>query len=189
MSIIVTYINPNASRKGMNKRGVFFLVDALVAVAILIVGLVLVLQYAEGPKKDIDSEVRILNSFLTTISSTQMQELDDNYAYHLINNSVVDPEVPVYIAIAQLYQIYKSGDTLEYAVNLTKRVTKVFHNESQYGFYYKINETYIYNQSFSTLNASEKRVTLQKMTFFTYTESGQVNLFGPVTTEVSLWIR
>ena len=173
----------------MKKRGVFYLIDVLIAVSILITTIVLALQFTQDPEDNINSELNVLASFMDSITSTEVRDLQDSYVYELINQKVVEPDTPVYIAIADLYRRNVSGElSLSYAQNLTKNVTKLIQTKKQYGFYYMVNGTILYSKSFATINASKKRVTMQKMTFFSYKEADEVKLYGPISTNVSLWI-
>ena len=101
----------------MNKRGVFFLVDALIAVSIIIVAVVLLMNFADDPKDSIDDELGVLNSFMNTLTQTQIRDLNSPAAYTVISQGLVEQDVPVYIAIADLDRRAKLGLSPEYARN------------------------------------------------------------------------
>lgn len=173
----------------MNKRGVFFLIDALVAIGILVVALILVLSLSAPTNAGIETELLVLDSFMTTLSTTRLQDLDNPSVNELINQSLLSPTTTALDGVAELYRKNMTGElSLEYARNLTRTLATTLQNQTRYGFYYVINDTMLYNQSFAQINDSSKRVTLNRMTFFSYRDGSTIELFGPVNTEVSLWI-
>jgi len=173
----------------MNKRGVFFLIDSLIAVTIIIVAVVIVLQFSQEPQENLNFELEIADSFMNSLSSTQLQDLEDPFVRKLIVSNISEPDTKAMIAVADLYRRNLSGElSLGYAQNLTQALTKILGEQKQYGFYYKINNTYILNKSFDKLQESKKRVTLSRITFFDYDDAGKQKIFGPVKTEVSIWV-
>ncbi len=174
----------------MNKRGVFFLLDSLIGVSIIIVSIVLVFQFSQEPQEDLNSELQIAESFMNSLSSTQLQDMNDPYVNKLLQDNISQPEQTAMIAVADLYRREAAGElSFGYSQNLTKALTKLIIQDSQYGFYYKLNNTFIINKSMETMQDASKRVTLERMTFFGFNESGVQKMFGPVNTEVSLWVK
>jgi hypothetical protein len=173
----------------MQKRGVFYLIDAFIAVVILVVALVLIFNIPTHEEDDLNSEVLLLDSFSSSILKSEIQDINNNYTNGLIQQGMLEPNMPVFIAIADLNRRELSGELgFGYAYNVSQIATEILTTSGQYGLYYQINDTIIYNKSINTMNSSKKRVTLHKMTFFIYNKTGSVQLYGPVSTEVSLWI-
>lgn len=173
----------------MNKRGVFYLIDALVAVSIVIVTLVLALNFSEKHQEDLNFELDVLDSFMNALIKSQIHDIDNDYVQRLVGQRIIEPEATPFIAIADLYRRGQAGQlSPQYAENLTRELSKLVTHQNQYGFYYKINNTILYEKDMSKIAMSKKRVTLTKVTFFKYNDSGDTKLFGPTNTEASLWI-
>ena len=70
----------------LNKKGVFFSIDALIALAVLIVGIILIVPLTNNPEQDLF----VQSDIVVALSALKIGEIDNSYVDGLISNGKIN---------------------------------------------------------------------------------------------------
>jgi hypothetical protein len=184
MEALVQRLSWSRARK-MNKKGVFFIIDVVLAIIIFAIGAVVVFStYVDTPTYV--QGYSISSTLMTFMATTPVDGLNDAYLRTLVNTGVVDdPEASILVVLGELYHEGK----LPVIRNIIKSTTS--DNDiviEPYNFAFYIDETEVYNSSESAswsppddtdTIVPEKRLVLGL--------DDDNELWGPYIIEVRIW--
>lgn len=163
----------------MNKRGYFFLIDAIIGSAIIVITLFIIFNHNSNSQK-IESRYVLAEDFATLISNTRIEDINLNYTNTLVNNGkITNTKLRV---IEQIAEFYYNGN-ISLAGNLTKEISDASISPKN-GFSLSINGTTIYSRNINTLNNSKLVIVSKKIVFIQINSS---DLKGPDIAEIKIW--
>lgn len=170
----------------MDKRGSFFLIDALIGTTILVIAIFTIYsQPAENPS-NVQSYL-ISTDYLNIILSSEMRDLSDPYVLAKIEDgNITNLKNSLLIQNAELFyrQKHKGCNLCIGIANILTRTITEGILPAQYGISYSINGTMIYTRAPILLSNAKIVVNSKRITFFKINDTA---IFGPVITEVKIW--
>ena len=174
----------------MNKRGYFFILDAFLALGILVIGVTILLQsYTKTPEKEQTTD--IAEDTLVFFANTKIEDLNNptfGPSGTLVQSGVIkDTQKTLLQQLGEFYYKYlDSGD--ENYLNLAGQlVTNVTENliPFQYKYEFLIQGTTIYSKDPLSKENSKVLFPAKKLSFGTIDKT--LDLFGPYKVEVLAW--
>lgn len=162
-----------------NKKGYFFIIDALIGSTIAVITLMLLLN-ANQHTQPVQSKYTLAEEFSTFITNNRIEDLNDPYIYNLTSNGYITNTKNT--IMEQITLFYYEGN-LSFAANLTKDIADSV-LAAKNGFSYSIGNTTIYSRGEERLNNSKLVVTSKKMT---YMNANSTAMYGPQITEIRIW--
>ena len=175
----------------LKKRGYFFVLDAVLALFILVVGVFLVTSsYVDVPQP---TQVELLSEdLLNFLSNTKIKDLNNPYAgiggELWVNGSIKDADNSLLQQISEFYVANNLNTAEKFIQNVSKDVVP-----SQFRYEVWINGAVLYpknptNEHIKSRNSTEILLTSKKITFGIINKTTS-NLWGPYKAEVFLWER
>lgn len=171
-----------------NKKGYFFIIDAIIAILIISIGVLISFSlYNYDPPKE--QSFFLSNDVLNTLSENYVYDINTNkvpYLELLKNQSyITNPKNTILEQIGEFY--YRDIETActncdELTYNFTKVITKNL-IPKEYNFQLIINGTQIYNQTNKDLVDSSIIVPNKKMIHGVFEDK----LWGPYIVTVVIW--
>lgn len=173
------------------KRGYFFVLDAVLAVSVLIIGVFLVASsYVNAPKP---AQVELLSGdLLNFLSSTKIKELNNPYAGiggQLWSQGIItDADNSLLQQIGYFYATNQLGIAEKFIQNASKGVLP-----EQFNYEVWMDNTILYPrrqsaEHISSKNSTEILLTSKKITFGIL-NSTTSDMWGPYKAEVFVWER
>jgi hypothetical protein len=168
----------------LNKKGYFFVVDAIIAITIVLLGMFLL--FSTGSRSfDQDQPLQTLEDFTTIATAQTLSESTNAYYVNTLLPARVVPLSDMTPTEEIGYLLLKYNETgnvtyLNYASNFT---ASLFNEsiEDRYGASLSINDTIIYSRPVAATSFNIARTTVL------YVRMNETTLRGPVLSEVRLW--
>jgi hypothetical protein len=182
-------------RKKMNKKGYIFLMDAIFAIVILLVGYLIIssnraVETTEIPLSilaentmDLFSNVRVSElcyDFTTcSCSNEKLEELCSNKDIENTNQTLLD-------YFGELYSRNKKTEAEELFKNLTLENDML--RQDVFGVEFNINDEKIYSNA-GNKDQSKDLISVKRMSFgyFEDIETGQITFWGPYVMRLDIW--
>lgn len=175
----------------LKKRGYFFVLDAVLALSILVVGVFLVTSaYVDVPQP---TQVELLSEdVLNFLSNTKIKDLNNPYAgiggELWANGSIKDADNSLLQQISEFYATNNLDTAEKFIQNVSKDVVP-----SQYKYEIWINGVILYPKNpapehINSRNSTEVLLTSKKITFGIINKPTS-SMWGPYKAEVFLWER
>ncbi len=175
-------------RWGANKRGYFFVLDALLALGVLVMGVSLLLAaYTRTPEKG--QTTNLAEDVLDFFAKTKIEDFNNPYfgpSGTLVREGYIKDEKKT--LLQQLGEFYVNGD-LDTAEKLITNVTENL-IQVQYKYEFSIEGIRVYPQSPSQEFLTSKnnaKVLFPSKKFSFGTINNTLDLFGPYEVEVLVW--
>ncbi len=175
--------------KGKSKKGYFFIVDAIVALSILAIGLVMIFSFYKI-EPSVEQSQFFSTELADTLAKTRIIDVNNEYAgansILTQNRNITNIHNTIIEQIAEFYYRYKEKGCsfcLGLAANFTKEITG---DISTTGLSYSISiDNYpIYN--YTVLNINDSMVVLPSR-FIVHGLYNKKELYGPYVVEVLSW--
>ena len=165
----------------MQKRGsYFFVLDVFIAAAVLVLTIIIILS-SRANVPDTTQSFLLAEDFMQFMTSTEVRDLTSNFKTQMVlAGEMSNTELNLYQQVAKFYFENKSNLSYGFVESLANGMIP-----GQYGFSYVLNGTVIYNRSIEKLDSSDLVLVSKKITFF---KINTKQLFGPVMTEVKVWV-
>jgi len=169
----------------MNKKGYFFIVDALIGVAIMIAALTYFynIQSYEQPK---DQMYLLADNLISFMSQIRIAGINNQYVNNLrINKNITNEDNTILEQINEFEYLAKNGCSIceNHSKNMIANITNGI-IESQYNFKLSLNNKTIYEQSKFDESRSLTSIKLGRVI---YTIINGTSLYGPSYAEISVW--
>ncbi|MFT7615684.1 MAG: hypothetical protein ACI8Y7_000506 [Candidatus Woesearchaeota archaeon] len=168
----------------MNKKGLFFIIDIVLALIVLVVGFVLIYASAIGGQSTLSAGFAA-NDAITQLDQTQFFEVDNlevqnAFLYGFVTEA--DFEKSLLQIIAQLYY---SQDSKQ--IDLARNITELqFTNVGfQFDWEFYLDNVLLTNNSRETAFDDSQVVVVQDAIVMTLLQNG--TLIGPLIAEVRVW--
>lgn len=172
------------NRVSMNKGGYFFVVDAVIALTIVLLGVFLLFS-ANARHFDQDQPLETLEDFVTISGARTLSESTNSYYVNTLLPARVVPFPDATPLEEVAYLLLKYGETgnITYLYHAGNFSAALFNEsiESRYGAALIINGTTIYSRSVQAEQFSMSRTTVL------FVRMNETALRGPVLSEVQLW--
>lgn len=173
-----------------NKRGYFFILDAFLALGILVVGVFILLSsYTRTPEKE--QTTNIAEDVLDFFANTKIEDLNNptfGASGTLVQSGAIkDIQKTLLQQLGEFYYKYlDTGDDnyLDLAEQLVEEVTEDL-IPFQYKYEFLIDGTIIYSKDPSSKGNTKVLFPAKKLSFGTIDKT--VDLFGPYNVEVLVW--
>lgn len=177
--------------RALKKRGYFFVLDAVLALSILVVGIFLVTSsYIDAPQP---TQVELISEdLLNFLSNTKIKDLNNPYAgiggELWVNGSIRDADNSLLQQIGEFYATNNLNTAEKFIQNVSKDAVPY-----QYRFEVWVNSVILYpknpsSEHIRSKNSTEILLTSKKITFGIVNKTTG-NLWGPYRAEVFLWER
>jgi hypothetical protein len=174
----------------MNKKGYFFILDALLALGILVMGVFLLMStYTRTPEKQ--QTTNIAEDILDFFAKTKIENFNNPYfgpSGTLVQSGVIeDIQKTLLQQLGEFYYRYlDTGNSyyLDLAKNLIANVTQDL-IPFQYKYEFLIEETIIYSKDSLSKKNTEVLFPAKRLSFGTVGKT--LDLFGPYKVEVLAW--
>ena len=171
------------------KRGYFFVLDAVLALTVLVIGVFLITSsHVNVPQP---AQVGLLSDdLLDFLSNTKIKEFNNPYAGiggELWNNGIItDPDNSLLQQIGELYAANRLGIAEKFISNASSGIVPV-----QFRYEVLMNNVVLYPQSpnpehLKSRNSTEILLTSKKITFGILNRTTS-DLWGPYKAEVFVW--
>ena len=175
----------------IKKRGYFFVLDAVLALFILVVGVFLVTSsYVDVPQP---TQVELLSEdLLNFLSKTKINDLNNPYAgiggELWVNGAITDADNSLLQQISEFYATNNLNTAEKFIQNVSKDAVP-----SQFRYEVWIDGVILYpknptNEHIKSRNNTEVLLTSKKITFGIINKTSS-SLWGPYNAEVFLWER
>jgi len=164
----------------MNKRGVyFFILDAFIGSAIVLVSLMVILSsYSSTAEKE--SPMTILEDFMTYLQNTQVRDFNGNYTFLLLNTSnITHPDNSLFEQISELHFLNNSDVTYNFISDV---VNNTLPEQMSLRYFYdnvQLFEKEVFPWVDAGLVLSSKKVAMVTI--------NTSMIYGPHLVEVILW--
>jgi hypothetical protein len=165
----------------MNRRGYFFVVDAVIASVILFVGLFALFGGGARSEDSVQPLATIEDTLQTLGTQPVSATLDPYYTGTLLPAGLVPYPEATPLELITYLNVTDCGDPYcdEHAYNYTRSLFTTTLG-SEYGAYLIINDSKIYQQD------HDQRYLLTR-SFVVYTRVNDTNYTGPLVAELALW--
>ena len=171
-------------RRKSNKKGYYFIIDAFIGSTIIFLSLLIILNGGIKPSK-IQYNYEMAEEYSTFILDTKIQDLNNEYVNSLITSHVINDTTLTIMEQVDLF--YYNNDT-SHANLMIQNLTEPLIPQ-KYSFSYNMidgaKRTNIYNRTNINMTDAKLVVASKKITFLQISSS---TLFGPVMTEIKIWI-
>lgn len=175
----------------IKKRGYFFVLDAVLALFVLVVGIFLVTSsYVDAPQP---TQVELISEdLLNFLSNTKIKELNNPYAgiggELWVNGSIKDADNSLLQQIGEFYAANRLNTAEKFIQNVSKDAVP-----PQYMYEVWVNGVVLYpknpsSEHIRSKNSTEILLTSKKITFGIINKTTG-SLWGPYKAEVFLWER
>jgi hypothetical protein len=176
----------------MNKRGAyFFVLDAFIAVSIIIATLVIIFS-AQSIKVEKKPALSMAQDFMAYFANTKIRDYQGEYVYNLtIDGNITNADNTLLDQLIEFYYLNKTNPARRTDLIITKylretssavisgaRSTMIYIQD-------KDGKTLLFNSTKSTADNSNLMVSLEKIAFKSINETF---VYGPVIFEVKLWV-
>lgn len=184
-----------------NRKGYFFLIDALIGSTIIFLALGIILS-SDVKQSSVKYDYMLAEDYSTFIMNSRMEDLNNLYINNLTSagiitntrNSIMEQVDEFYYNARYLCSgganITCVNENLNHATTLVQNLTDSLIS-SKYGFKYTLmdsslgrNET-IYERGADKLNDSTGIIASKKITFL---QINATTLFGPQIVEIKIWV-
>ena len=183
-----------------SKKGYFFLIDAFIGSAIIILSLVIILN-SDVTTAKFQQDYTITEDYATFLINTHIQDINNEYIRNLtLSGLITNPQYSIMEQIDQFYYnaryICNAGDASCIAANLSY-ANKMLQNitdpliKQKYSFSLfikdtakKINQS-IYERNMSNISTASFVLSSRKITFLQINSSA---MFGPQIVEIKVWL-
>jgi hypothetical protein len=172
----------------VNKRGYFFILDAFLALGVLIIGIALLLS-AETRTPQKEQTTNLAEDILDFFANTKIEDLNDPYfgvsGIFVQEGYIKDTKKTLLQQLGEFYFNNDTGTAESLITNITKNLI-----QSQYKYEFWIDGTLIYPRNSSQMFLKSKNSTkvlfpAKKLSFGTINNT--LDLFGPYEVEVLIW--
>ncbi len=173
----------------MRKRGYFFIVDSLVALAVLCVGIVLVFSQHDY-KPSTDQSYSLSNDILNILSYNKIKNINNDYAGSnsnlTRNGNITDIDKTLLEQVAEFYYRNKTKDCSFCMGLIDKFLSNITVNliPAEYNYLIKIQNETVYTHSSMDINSSLFVIPSRKIVHGLYNGT---ELYGPYIVEVLSW--
>ncbi|MFW5746482.1 MAG: hypothetical protein ACOCWQ_02945 [Nanoarchaeota archaeon] len=170
---------PHARR---NKRGIFFVIDVILAVSVLVVGLVLVFSsFIETPTY-VQSQA-LSSTVMNYFASTRINQVNVPYINQLvIQGNITDPRDNIVTVLGSYYHRGDNSTMHTIISNVTTHGDLIIR---PFSLAMLINDTVIYNTTGIDTITDDNIVVPSKRIIMGLDENGTI--WGPYTAEVWVW--
>jgi len=167
-----------------NKKGYYFIIDAFIGSTIIFLSLLIILNGGIKPSK-IQYNYEMAEEYSTFILNTKIQDLNNEYVNSLTTSHAINDTTLTIMEQVDLF--YYNNDT-SHAKFMIQNLTDPLIAQ-KYSFSYDVIDgaktVNIYNRT--NINTSDAKLVVasKKITFLQINSS---TLFGPVMTEIKIWI-
>jgi len=173
----------------LGKRGYFFILDSMVALAVLSVGIVLIFsQHSYEPKTEQSYTLSL--EVLNVLSYNKIKNINNDYAGSnsnlTRNGNITDIDKTLLEQIAEFYYRNTTKDCGFCIELIGKFLNNITINliPSEYNYLIRIDNMSVYNHSNSDMNSSSFLIPSRKIVHGMYNET---ELYGPYLVEVLSW--
>jgi hypothetical protein len=167
---------------GLNNRGYFFVVDAMLAAIILAIGL-FILYSTSIRAAPVDQSLSLIEDFSTLLGSTEIASTTNTYYLNTLlpNNLVLYPDETVFEELGYL-SVLSSTDP-SYAVYASTYAESLMNSslDARYGSAIVINGSTLYSRPIAKSSFFLNRSTL------VYVRMNDTTVYGPLIAEVHIW--
>jgi len=182
-----------------NRKGYFFLVDAFIGSAIILVSLAIILG-SNVKVTPLYNDYSASEEYASFIVNTQIEDLNNPYVNNLVSTGVITNTKNT--IIDQVAQFYYNAyyicpaigtcrtDNMTFATQMVRNITDPLFTE-KYGFEYVIRDykknmnLSIYNRSLNTRGSANLVVVSKKITFL---QINSTEMFGPEIVDIIVWV-
>lgn len=170
----------------MQKRGYFFLIDAIIALFVIGIGITLVLTTTTSPEPVRQPE--LLDVDMMAILQKRVMDIDDTYcgaeSSLVSDENITNQEDRLLQQLGSLYYRHQQGCIfcIELIQNCLNEVLPV-NSLAPYSFELTINQEYIHAINTTPRNESHLVIPQRSITFGIYNNQ----FFGPYTAELFVW--
>ena len=168
----------------LNRKGYYFIIDALIGSTIIFLSLMIIIGGNAKPPR-VQYNYEMAEEYTTFIMTTKIQDLTNPYVNKMIGNEINDTSLSI---MEQIDLFYYNGQTHN-ASGMIHNLTESLIPE-KYGFSYNILENSVSHNIYtrpSSPNITEAEIIIssRKITFLQIDSS---TMFGPALTEIKIWI-
>lgn len=170
----------------MNKKGYFFLIDAIIALFVIGIGITLVITTTSSPEPVRQPE--LLDIDLMNILQQRVNSIDDDYcgaeSALVIDGNISDPNDRLLQQFGSLY--YRDQQGCVFCIELIQNCINslvLINNLGPYSIELNINHKYIHAINTTLRNESRLVIPQRSITFGVYHNQ----FFGPYTVEMFVW--
>lgn len=168
-------------RSGRGKKGIYFTVDAMIAVTVIFASLVLITKFTIHEKEGNGLSV-IAGDIAKVFSTTKVRELKNAYAGKLIaNGTIQNANNTIFEQLGEFSIAGQLGFAQQFVANLSEELV-----QKQYGFMVLFDGQVMYNNNKTlkySLSSSKKMVSAVREDDATVTPAS----WGPRIAEVRVW--
>jgi len=169
----------------MNKRGYFFIVDALIGATILFVTIMILVN--SGTSEDTTVQpFTTLNTYVQLLYATELRDLNTDFvSEYITDGNISDNKNTIVEQLTVWHYLNSTGctDCLNYSKNIVEELSGTI--EPTYGISVLLNGTLLYNRSVDLRNESSIHLTTSRVSIAIINETA---FYGPLIFEVSLWV-
>ncbi len=172
----------------MNKRGYFFLIDAIIAMFVLAVGVGIVLSFSASTPPS--QQVSMISADFLTPLSDNIEDINNDFCGNEGNltqdGNITNQKQSLINQIAEFYYrniTYNQDYTINLAQECIKEIMPL-ENFAQFNFELTINENIIYSNTTKARENASVILPNRKIVYGTFNET---EFYGPYIAEVWVW--